>query len=147
MGEAVVVEDVHDAELSNRDHQSVGGPDPAKLVEVGVDGLAGAPQVDRLAQEQAWKLRVGRRLADLVGLPAGKTGNPERVAQSEALVDLSIGPRFGAHPGFEAHVQGHVGGLAPAHRRIEAVGPTKGRREGQVSLLYDGGLPVRGPGL
>ena len=62
----VLVENVADAELADRDGEPIGGVRCAKDVEVGFNGAAVAAEVDRLAQEQPLQPEVRGLFPDLI---------------------------------------------------------------------------------
>ena len=84
--------------------------------------------------------------ADLVGLPAGKSGHSEGVGEAEAVVQFSVQPELAPRPRPIAHEQGGVVGRVPAVAGIEAVGPADAGVEGRVILGQAGGLDTHRPG-
>ena len=108
----VGVENIADAKLADRDDDPVRGLRARELVDVGIDLLLFAAEIDRLPDEHAGNPCVGNRLADLVGFAAWKSGDAERAAQPEALVDLRIDPELRALPQLRARVKCHVPGFA-----------------------------------
>ncbi len=106
------VEDIGGAELADSQHQAVGRLLAGELVDVGVDFFGGGAEVDGLADEIARHPQVGIVLAELIGLCARKAREPERVAQSESLVDLRVDPDFGSLPGRHPDIERRIPGLA-----------------------------------
>ena len=51
-----------------------------------------AAEIDGLPDERARQPRIGIGGADLVGFAAGKSGDAERVAEPEALIDFRVDP-------------------------------------------------------
>ena len=76
----------------------IGGLRPGKLVDIGVELLCFAAEIDGLAHEGARHADIGVIGADLVGFRARKAGDAVRVSQAEALVDVRVDPQFGASP-------------------------------------------------
>ena len=144
MGIARGVEHIRDAEFSCRDDDAVGGLRTGKLVDVGVQLLGVAAEIDGLADEGAGNAEVRIAIADLVGLAAGKARQAERVAQAEALIDLGIDPQLRAVPEPPPEVERDVPGLARSIG-IEAVGAAIGRVKGRRVLVDVGGLAVDRP--
>ena len=147
MGVGVGVEDVAHRDLAQGQHHPVRRLGAAQHVLVRID-LRGVPaQIEGLAQEQPVRDQIREVVADLVGLAAGKAGDPQGVAEAEALIDLRIDPDLGPGPRADPRIEGDVGGLPPAGGGVEAVGPAIGRREGQRPLVHDRGLGMEGEGL
>ena len=69
-----------------------------ELIEVGVDFLVVAAEIDGLPDEGPLNARIRNRGADLECGPARKAGDAFGIAQPETLVDLRIDPEFGAVP-------------------------------------------------
>ena len=92
MGVFVVVEDVGDAEFSDRYHQSVGRLALRKLIDAGIHFLRFTAKIDGLTDECTLQSRIGIGESYLVGLTAGESGGSERVAESKALVDFRVQP-------------------------------------------------------
>ncbi len=144
-GVSGVVEHVGHREFSEGDDNAIAGLAPAKLVQVGVDVLDVAAEVDGLAEEEARQLGIGRRLADLVGLTARKAGNAERIAEPETLVELAIDPGLAAVPQPSTEIDCDVRRLVAAAPRIETVGAAIRRAESGMILVDERRLAVDGP--
>ena len=125
VGVGVGVEHVDDGKLAQGDDDMVGGLGAAELVQVGVDLLALAAEVDDLAHEQALQTVVGPGRADLVGLPAREARDPGGVGKPEALVDLGIGPELEV-PARDARPRTRSG---PRSHRLARPGPGSGARD------------------
>lgn len=135
------VEHVRDRELSDGQDQAIGSLRAGELVDVGIDLLGLSAEIERLAEEGARNAGVGRCAPYLVSFAAREAGHAKGRAQTEALVDLRIGPELSASPGPKAGVEGHVPRL-PGLVRNEAVGPCVGRPERRCVLLQVGRLRV-----
>jgi hypothetical protein len=141
MGVFVGIEDIAHADFSDGEHQPIRRLRSGELVKSGVDFLDLAAEVDGLPQECPEQTRVGIWGSDLVGLAAWESRGADRCAQSKALIDFRIDPRFGALPEPHARVQGYVCGLA-ADVRYETVLALVGSPKRRVILIHVGGLGV-----
>ena len=92
------LEEVDDAKPADRQHQPVRTARARELIEVGIDLLAVATEIDGLAQKGALNTRIGIRRTELVGFGTQKACNAVRIAQAESLIDLGVGPELGAPP-------------------------------------------------
>jgi hypothetical protein len=106
--------------------------------------LSVAAEIDRLPDEHAGQPQIGVAVTDLVGFTTRESGNPEGVAQAEALVDLRIDPQLRSLPQPPTDVERGVRGLA-SRIRIEAVGPAIWGMEWGCILAQKSRLAVYGP--
>src|SRR4051794_6152357 len=106
------IKHVSDAELADREHQSVGAARSCKLIDVAFHLFGFAWKVDRLADEISREPRIGNGSPHLVGFTTGKAGDAQRAAEAKALVDLRVDPEFSARPEPEARIERDVEGLA-----------------------------------
>ena len=90
----VVVEDVGDAEFSDRYHQAVGRLATGELIDAGINLLRFAAKIDGLTDECALQSRVGVSKTDLVGFTARVAGDSERVANAKSLIDFRVEPKL-----------------------------------------------------
>src|SRR5258708_38830267 len=106
------IENVGDAEFSNRQHHPVRGPRTAHLVEARGDLLGVPAEIEGLPDEGARypEIRVG--IADFVGFTAGESRDSKLGATSEALFDLRIDPDLRAVPQPPPDINRDVPGLA-----------------------------------
>ena len=98
VGIFVGIEYVDDGELADPQDQTVRCIRLRKQVDVGVDLLRLAAEVDGLPDEIALRARVRIVEAELVGFAAREAGYAVRVAKTMALIDLGVEPEFRALP-------------------------------------------------
>ena len=125
----VGIKNVDDREFSDSNHDAIGGQAIGKLVQAGIEVRGIAPQIDRLAKEDARNAGIRIGGADLVRFTAEVAGDPKGIAETEPLIDLGIDPNFGAVPGAEAPIKGDIEGLPGLFVRVEAVRPPESRAE------------------
>ena len=106
-----LTEDVADRELAGREHEPVLGLGLGKLIEVALDLLDLAAEVDGLPEERPLNARerIARPFAVVV---IDEAGDPVKVAERKALIDFGIDPDLCAAPGSEPSVDSHVRALA-----------------------------------
>src|SRR5580704_71125 len=143
VGVFVGVENVGDAEFTDGEHQAVRRLRAAELVGRSIHLFRIAAEIDGLADEILGNSRIGHRGADLVGLAARESGDAQRRAQAETLIDLRIDPKLGALPQAHADKRGGVPGLAALVGR-EAVLAGIGVAEREDILTDIRGLAVDG---
>src|SRR5215467_3464039 len=105
----------------------------ANLVDTRLNLFAVPAEIEGLSDKTARypEIRVGA--ADLIGFAAGESRNAQRVAQSEALVDLRIDPNLRAVPQAPTDIGCDVPGLA-TRVGIQAVGAAIGRAKRRREL-------------
>ena len=106
MGVAVGVEHINNREFAQRQCDVVGRLGATQRVGRRFVRRGGIPQCEYLAREGAIQAEVGRRLADLVGLAAGKSGHSDGVAEAEPLIDFGIDVKRRARPQADAQKNG-----------------------------------------
>lgn len=84
----ILVEDVATGEFANRNDNPICRARPRELVQVRVEALRLATEVDCLSDEKAVQAEVRRLRADFVRLAAEESRDADRVRQAEALIDL-----------------------------------------------------------
>jgi len=67
-----------------------------------------APKPNNLFHEHSWQSDVRIIGSDFIGFTARKSGDAERLAQTETLIDLGIDPNLGALPKPQAHIEGGI---------------------------------------
>src|SRR6266446_2101141 len=145
MGVAVGVEDIDDPELSQREHNAIGGLSAGKLVQARIDVRGFAAQVDRLAEEDTRYPWIRISGADLVGFPTRKSCHAEGIREAKTLIGLGVHPQLRTAPRADASVDGQIEGFPSLLVRIEAVRALEGRAEPRMVLCDEGGLGVETP--
>src|SRR5208283_5069103 len=112
VGVFVSVEDIDDAEAPDRQHQAVRRLRAGELIDIFVDFLGFAAEIDGLPDERALDPRVGVIRAELVGFGTWESGNAMRVADTKTLIDLRIEPKLGALPQPQAGIERRIHRLA-----------------------------------
>src|SRR5882724_383483 len=140
---SVGVENVVGAKPSHRQYEPVRVARTGKLIDVGIDLLDLAAEIDGLTKKGALNPCIGIRRAKLVGFAAQKAGGAVGVAETEALIDLGIGPELGAlpelHPGKERGVEC----LASLPGAAQTVLALKRRAKRRIALIDERRLAVQ----
>ena len=76
----------------DRYDKAVGRLAPGKLIDAGINLLRLAAKIDGLTDECALQSRIGIGKADLISFTARKSGDSERVANAEPLIDFRVQP-------------------------------------------------------
>ena len=108
----ICIEYVEDVELTYRKHQAVCRRRAGELIEVGINLLGVAAEIDRLPDEIALQTRVGISRPDLKSLTARKSGYSVCIREAEALIELRTDPQLGTLPQSYADVEDGVPGFA-----------------------------------
>jgi hypothetical protein len=87
---SIGVEDVDHGEFADRENHAIAGLRARELIQIRLELLQFAAEIDRLAEEGTLHQPIGMCLADLVGLAARITRDTEGIAEAEALIDFRI---------------------------------------------------------
>src|SRR5262249_37758304 len=112
----VGIKNIYSAELAHRDHQAVGGLRSGKLVDIRLNLLQVAAEIDRLPKEHSRHARIRIGGANLVGFRARKTRDTKRSAEAQPLIDLGIDPQLATFPRPNAQEEIEVPRLSPGIR-------------------------------
>ena len=123
----VGVEYVDDGDLADSQDHAVRGLRATELIEVGIDLLDFAAEVDGLAEECPCHAVVRVGLPKLVGFTAEIPGNAEAVTKAEALIDLRIEPDLRPLPGTKSEIDRGIDGFPAVRVRREALRAGIGR--------------------
>ena len=140
----VGVEYVGYGELAQCQHEPIRHLRAAQLVGSSVDLLASTAEVDCIAHEIARDAGIRDRLSEFIGFPARVSGDAERIAQSETLIDFRVDPQLRSLPEPHPEVERNVPGLTLLSGD-EAVRTNIGRAKVWIHLDQVGGLGVHAP--
>jgi hypothetical protein len=98
VGVFVGVEHVGDREAPDPQHQAIGGLRAGELIDVRLQLLRVAAEIDGLAHESALHADIRIIGAEFVGFRTREAGDAVGVADPKALIDFRIEPEFGAFP-------------------------------------------------
>ena len=87
---AVVIEDINDGELADRQDHVVGRLCSPELVGARAQRAGLAAKVEALAYEGAGQAEVRLCFANLVRFAAGEAGKAQRIVKTEPFVDLRV---------------------------------------------------------
>ncbi len=143
----VVVKDIDDAELVDRELDPVVLAAACKLVEVASDVFVLPAKPDRLSEENPVDAPVGMSLASLVSFSRRKIRRIKAIAQAKALIDLGVCRQFASCPRTIARVEDYVSGFTYLSVPIQAVLTPIGCAECKVSLAHNRELGMEGEPL